>query len=136
MRVVFAKRVSGQTEFGIIYGGIALAALCAVRLPSVLSFIPSCTFKRLTGLPCPTCGSTRSLTHLAHGDIFAALAMNPLAAAGVLTAVLFFLYGIVALLFNLPRVKVLLTVNEGNALRSSAAAILLIQWIYLLLRFS
>lgn len=44
-----------------------------------------CLFKNLTGLPCPSCGVTRSLLLLATGDIYAALMINPL---GGLVAVL------------------------------------------------
>jgi hypothetical protein len=37
-----------------------------------------CMFKSLTGLPCPSCGSTRSVTAIAHFDFFEALWWNPL----------------------------------------------------------
>jgi hypothetical protein len=41
-----------------------------------------CVFKGLTGLPCPTCGSTRTLARLFSLDPAGALAMNPLATLG------------------------------------------------------
>ena len=34
-------------------------------------------FKEVTGLPCPSCGTTRSLVLLAHGDVRGSLMMNP-----------------------------------------------------------
>jgi len=136
MRVVFARRVPGQIEFGIIYGAIAIIALCAVWLLPVLSIAPSCAFKMLTGIPCPTCGSTRSVVHLANGDIFAAFMMNPLMTASFLISILFFLYGIIALLLNLPRSKFLLTKKEGAAARFCAVALLIVQWVYLYFRLS
>jgi hypothetical protein len=37
-----------------------------------------CTFRRMTGVPCATCGSTRAAFALARGDLFAALLLNPL----------------------------------------------------------
>ncbi len=131
MRFVFKKRTAGQIEFGIIYGGIVLAVLCVARLLPVFSFIPSCAFKGLTGLPCPSCGSTRSVVHLAHGDIYAAFAMNPLAAVSFVAAVLFFLYSLVTLVFYLPRVSFVLTTREGNVIRVGAVVILVAQWVYL-----
>ena len=136
MRVVFARRMPGQIEFGIIYGAIAMIALCAVWLLPVLSFVPSCAFKMLTGIPCPTCGSTRSMVHLANGDIFAAFMMNPLMTVSFLVSILFFLYGIITLLLDLPRIKFLLTKKEGAAVRFCAVALLLAQWIYLYFRLS
>jgi hypothetical protein len=42
-------------------------------------FVPSlCLFKDLTGIPCPSCGTTRSLVALIHGNLKEALEINPL----------------------------------------------------------
>lgn len=50
-------------------GGIA-AALTALFIWPPESLIPvTCTFRELTGLSCLTCGMTRSLHALAHGDV-------------------------------------------------------------------
>jgi len=37
----------------------------------------TCMFKSVTGIPCPACGTTRSVVHLAHGDIQQAAWINP-----------------------------------------------------------
>lgn len=42
-----------------------------------------CSFKRLTGQPCPTCGSTRGALALLHGHPAQALAFNPLVFGGL-----------------------------------------------------
>jgi len=39
---------------------------------------PMCMFRRVTGYPCPTCGSTRMVLAAAQGRIFEAAAYNPL----------------------------------------------------------
>ena len=36
-----------------------------------------CIFKRLTNIPCPSCGSTRSVLTLMKGDIQSGLFLNP-----------------------------------------------------------
>jgi hypothetical protein len=36
-----------------------------------------CLIKRVTGVPCPSCGSTRSVLNLLHGEILEALYINP-----------------------------------------------------------
>jgi hypothetical protein len=36
-----------------------------------------CIFKRITGIPCPSCGSTRSVLSLLKGDVLGALFWNP-----------------------------------------------------------
>jgi len=42
------------------------------------SALPSvCLFKEVTGLPCPSCGTTRSLLLLMNGELRASLMMNP-----------------------------------------------------------
>lgn len=43
-----------------------------------------CLFKLVTGFPCLSCGTTRALGQLAHGDLAGALAMNPLFTSGAL----------------------------------------------------
>jgi len=37
-----------------------------------------CILRRLTGLPCPTCGMTRSFSAIARGDLWPAVAAHPL----------------------------------------------------------
>lgn len=47
---------------------------------------PVCFFKRTTGIPCPSCGSTRSVMAITSGDFYNAILINPL--GYVVTAVL------------------------------------------------
>ena len=51
---------------------IAVLHLCGIRV---------CLFRRLTGLPCLTCGGTRALAALAVGDIAGAFRIQPLVSA-------------------------------------------------------
>ncbi len=136
MRIESAKRTPGQVELGLIFGGIALLALVAIRLLPVLPPAPACAFRSLTGFPCPTCGSTRAMVFLSGGDIFSAFLMNPLITAAVLFAVLYFPYGIMTLLFDFPRIRVRLTAGDGYTARWGFAGLLLAQWIYLFLHLS
>jgi hypothetical protein len=45
--------------------------------------LPPCTFKTVTGLPCPSCGMTTSFALLMHGDVWNSLKAN---AVGTLLA--------------------------------------------------
>jgi hypothetical protein len=40
--------------------------------------IETCLFRRVTGFPCPTCGSTRSVLALVRGDWATSLRSSPL----------------------------------------------------------
>ncbi|RZJ73276.1 DUF2752 domain-containing protein [Flavobacterium sp.] len=43
-----------------------------------------CLFKNATGIPCPSCGATRALKLLVHGEFWESLLMNPI---GIILAV-------------------------------------------------
>jgi hypothetical protein len=133
MRLFLKKRAPDQIEFGIIYGGIALMMLAAGRLMPVLSLAPDCVFKGLTGIPCLTCGSTRAVVRLSHGDILPAFELNPLTTLCLISAVLYFIYSLMRVVFDLPRISFLLTDQEKNVMRAGAVILLLVQWVYLII---
>jgi len=83
---------------GLIAGAALVAGGLAVRLLSLdnLGF-SVCSLKLWTGLPCPTCGSTRALGCLAHLDVAGAFAMNPLATLAAGTVLLWALSDLVLL---------------------------------------
>jgi hypothetical protein len=133
MRFVLNRRVEGRIEFGIIYGGIALLALFAGRFLPVLALAPSCMFKSLTGVPCPTCGATRSIVFLSQGDVVSAFTMNPLIVACVLSAVLYLPYSLFTLVFDRPRIDVALSEKEKDRIRAMALLLILLNWMYLVI---
>ncbi|BCW99051.1 MAG: hypothetical protein KatS3mg024_1878 [Armatimonadota bacterium] len=54
------------------------AGLFAVWLIPLDQLPSACLTRRLTGIPCPTCGVGRSLHALLHGDIASSLRYHPL----------------------------------------------------------
>jgi uncharacterized membrane protein YfcA len=85
--------------------GIAYRIILATSFFSSLSFVSFqtsafqngpvlCLFRNLTGLPCPFCGTTRSVGSILQGNLDAALAFNPLG---------FFVIFLSTLLFLRPR---------------------------------
>ena len=122
---------AGAPPLGAIFGGIGLLAAAAVwllrldRIP--LSF---CLFKAFTGLPCPTCGSTRALGRLFALDFAGALRMNPFA---TVVAVVVAGWAVVDLAL-LPRRQALgleVSPRLGFALRAGALFLFLANWVYL-----
>ncbi|MEL7061032.1 MAG: DUF2752 domain-containing protein [Acidobacteriota bacterium] len=71
--------VRGRRQLGFLWGaavlGIALLAPFAERLALLL---PACPLKTSTGVPCPTCGTTRAALLLGDGRVFDALSLYPL----------------------------------------------------------
>jgi hypothetical protein len=71
----------------LLIGAVIVVALSAalnvrpegqVGLPGVQRPLPGvCSFRRMTGHPCPGCGLTRSFISIAHGDLRAAWDFNP-----------------------------------------------------------
>ena len=62
---------------------IAVACVAAAIIlffldPAVTSIYPSCPLHTLTGLYCPGCGGLRALHQTLHGNLSAALRLNPL----------------------------------------------------------
>ena len=132
MHLTLKKCASGDIAFGLIYGTIAILALIAVRFLPILDLMPSCAFRAFTGIPCPTCGATRSLVHFAHGDLSASFGMNPAIALLLFAALLMFAYD-VATLFSGSRIFLSLTPREATLIRAGAIMVLVANWAYLAL---
>ena len=130
-RALRVRARAGAPPLGAIFGGIGLVAVAAVwalrldRLP--LTF---CVFKGLTGMPCPTCGSTRTLGQLAAGDLAGALTMNPLAALAAASVALWALADLV-LLPGRRALSVELSPRLGRALRVVIPLLVFLNWVYL-----
>jgi Protein of unknown function (DUF2752) len=125
-------RREGGTPLGAIFLGIGVAAAVVVgifhldRLP--FSF---CAFKAVTGLPCMTCGTTRTLGLLFAGQVKDALVMNPLAT--VVGAAIAF-WGL-ADLFLLRQKAVLSLETDPRArpiLKVAGVLVVIANWAYLI----
>jgi hypothetical protein len=125
------KERQPDIEFGIIYGGIGILALIALRFTPVVQMLPGCVFKGLTSFPCPTCGATRAALLLSHGEAAASLSMNPLVSLCFMVACLVFPYSLFAFLLHLPRLSLELSVREHVALRVAIVVLVLVNWSYL-----
>ena len=55
-----------------------IAAILILGAIAVFSSVDLCVFRRITGLPCPSCGMTRAYISLFKGDISGAFLMHPL----------------------------------------------------------
>ncbi|MEM8960636.1 MAG: DUF2752 domain-containing protein [Acidobacteriota bacterium] len=77
MPVVAATR--GDRQLAGLWAGSVLALIVLSPLVSRLSWLlPVCPLKTFTGVPCPTCGTTRAAFSLAHFDVVGAITHYPL----------------------------------------------------------
>lgn len=75
-----------NTRFAAIILAVTAAGIAATVFffnPAAHKFYPVCQFHRLTGLNCPSCGMTRALYALLHGDFSTALRDNALLVFGL-----------------------------------------------------
>lgn len=119
-------------QLGLLWGGVAVALVALAPLATRLAEgVPRCVLKSLSGLPCPTCGTTRAAVALARFDILEALALNPLATVGwALLVVGGLLAGALAIAGRPVREP---SWNFGVGLRAALVAALLANWVYLVL---
>lgn len=107
--------------------GIGCLAWLGLRLPW-----PVCWFRHTFGVPCPTCGATRSALALAHGNIGLAFRTNPLMCLVYLGVLIFDLYVVTVLVFRTKRLRLEpIPLQVQRALRVIAVGLLIGNWIYL-----
>lgn len=83
---------------GACFAGYAWLFIAARLLNSREEGFEPCLIKNVTGIPCPSCGSTRSVLNLAAGDVAGALLANPmglLVAAIMIAGPLWIMYDLV-----------------------------------------
>lgn len=59
----------------LLFLGALIAYFAAT---SVIVDVPLCPFRHFLGCPCPTCGTTRSVWSILHGNLAAAWGCNPI----------------------------------------------------------
>ena len=135
MRFQWRPPIPGGRDPELIWGSIlaASALIAAIWLKLGLP-TPLCPLHALSGIPCPTCGATRAVAALLHGEIARAIILNPLMTALLLGAALYVCYAAVVVLGRLPRLRwEPLTKTEANFARFAAMVLLATNWMYLLL---
>jgi hypothetical protein len=70
----------------IFLGCVVLAIGIALALGALQITLPTCSLKRMTGIPCAFCGGTRCLQALGHFHLAEAFWLNPLVTIGALAA--------------------------------------------------
>lgn len=135
MKLRLRPLIPGSLDPELLWGSLILlaaslgAAWLAFGLPT-----PLCPLHAWSGIPCPTCGSTRAAGSLLHGEIKAAFVWNPLMTVGFFGAAIYLCYAAVALTGRLPRLRIeSLAPHEAHIIRVLAILLIAANWLYLLL---
>ena len=134
MRLLWRPRLAHEGDPELIWLAVSVAsiALATGWLALALPW-PKCPFLAVTGLPCLTCGATRSSIAVLHGDVFAAVGWNPLAFVALCGLVVFDLYAAIVLVGRTRRLRIVdWSVTEKNVVRLAVLCLLALNWIYLL----
>ncbi len=135
MRLIARPLAPGETNAELLGLTISSGAAAAFALWHALHLPwPVCAFHIVTGQPCPTCGATRAAIALLHGDLPAAWNWNPLALLAYGAVVLFDGYVLVVMATGAKRLRIVqVRPGEKKFLRASLVAVVLCNWVYLLI---
>jgi hypothetical protein len=136
MMKVFLQKSGSQTpgvDHELIWGAIGLMVLAAIRIvPPSLTNVYECPFHFMTGIPCLTCGMTRSFRHMVYGRLSEAFSLNPLGAFFCFFTILYVVYAFTVISLRLPRPRLQIDSSGGRlALRLALPVVLLMNWVYL-----
>ncbi len=120
----------GRAEVGLVLlvaaAGLTAGRMAALWQPRVLLV---CPFLTISGHPCPTCGGTRAMIAVAHGELFRGLAYNPLVALAGIGLWALLPIGLAVLAGWLPPPR--LPVRLPAAWKWLVALLVTANWVYL-----
>lgn len=130
-----SRRDSAVAILFLTWGFAVVAFTAGARFYSLFppQFRPlRCPFKEMTGIPCATCGSTRTFALMGEGKLLAALKLNPFVFLGsVLGVVLaFYTLGAYAGFWRFSRPD--LVERHKTALTVVLVILFLGNWVYLI----
>lgn len=129
MRIERARLAGAFVAAAPLVGGAIAAAWVRLELP-----LPICVFHAWTGLPCVTCGSTRMLRAALSGRVLEALSWNPLVFCALSVVVPWIAVSGMRLFAGRPVPHIALSSRARAQLALVAAAAVLANWVYLVLR--
>jgi hypothetical protein len=124
----------GEFPLGAVFGGVlALGAVAGALWLRLGLPRPGCVFRAVTGVPCPSCGSTRMVEAILAFDPLSAFLLNPLVFTALAGLGVWASVSVARTLLRLPSWRVELGRGERLALRVGAVLALAGNWIYLAL---
>jgi uncharacterized protein DUF2752 len=132
---VSCRRIGpNETDYELIWLTVSLGSLGIAALWFTLGLPwPGCIFHEFTGLPCVTCGATRSMIEFFRGHFLAALKWNPLVFLFLCGVAAFDVYAFAVVTTCSPRLRFVFgNQAETQYARAILIAALVLNWVYLL----
>ncbi len=129
MAVVRLEFARGKVPLSIhiVWGVILVVAAIGSRI----LVLPQCPFHRIFGIPCLSCGSGRALDSICRGDVFGAIALNPLLVISGMALFFFSLWKFVEYIFSFS-VRVMVTKRAAFWVRIFMVILIAADWFYLI----
>jgi hypothetical protein len=133
MQVSFRRSDPNPTDHEFLWLCVSLASLAVAAAWFAMGLPwPRCVFHELTGLPCVTCGATRSAIQFFRGHFLAAWRWNPLIFMFLLGLTVFDIYAFFTLVTRTPRLRIAFRQVEKKYARQIVLTAFALNWIYLL----
>lgn len=132
MQLTIQQRRPGHVPLGVfLMAPLFFLPLGAWLVERGFIHFGTCGSKVVLGIPCMTCGATRATIHLLHGDVAAALALQPLV---ILTYGVLLAWGLTSLTTFLMGKRVRLRLGKKTDLGLKIALVVLpfANWAYLI----
>jgi hypothetical protein len=106
MRIKTAILYKNRLDYERIWSFVFIVGALTFKMvpESFFSLFP-CLFHSLTGLPCPTCGITRTALFLIKGDFLKAMQISPSFTLLFMATALYTLYAIFVSVFRTRRIR-------------------------------
>lgn len=119
-------------RFGLIFSGLGFLAFQFFLKDIALRF--TCPFKKLTGIPCLSCGMTRALADYSALDPLGAFLHNPLVTMMCISLSVYLIYAVIAVAFGTRRIRIdPLHRTLTRAGRILVLSLLAANWLYLII---
>ncbi len=127
----FEKNFGKNFDLFQIWGIISIVLFLVARFFPFFKYnIPLCTFRRVTGIPCPTCGMTTSFVFLTHFQILDGFYASPLGTLVFIFSFLCVIYLFLTIIFKLPKIKIVMSRKEKSIFMIVLVLSLILNWIY------
>lgn len=128
------RRAPSILPLWLALGLAGLAGAAQLHLAGHLPLaLPGCLWRKFCGIPCPSCGVTRSLAAWTHLDLAAAFRFHPLCFLACLGLVAWAGLSLVDRWTGRPWTQALLRRGQAWPIWPILGALALLNWVYLIL---